>query len=189
MILSDSYIKKEIQSKNIIVRPKPNFDVQLSACSLDLHLGGEFRVFQYSVTPYIDIKKAVPANLTRRVRLKDTEPFIIQPGEFVIASTKEWIELADNIAGRLEGRSSLARIGIITHATAALFSPGWRGTPVLELGNIARIPVALYPGMRICAFTFEYVSSLVENPYYKSKTAKYKGQKGAVASKIEKESM
>src|SRR3989344_4419989 len=187
MLLSDFDIKKEIKKKNIVIRPAPDFSQQLSACSLDLHLGNEFRVFEYSALPFIDIKKTIPQNLTRVVTIKKNESFVVQPGEFVIAATEEWVELSNQIAARLEGRSSLGRLGIIVHATAALFPPGWRGAPVLELGNIARMPVSLYPGMRICAFSFEYVSSPVETPYYKNKNAKYRNQKGAVASKIDRE--
>lgn len=94
----------------------------------------------------------------------------MRPGEFCLATTVENLKLSDDLLGRLEGRSSLGRIGIIVHSTAARFDPGWDGTPVLELGNIGVLPVALYPGMKICSFTFEELTSPSENPYIKRKT-------------------
>ncbi len=185
MILSDGDIKKEIKKGIISITPAPNFTTQLDACSLDLRLGTEFRVFDYSAIPYIDIKAGVPKELTRLIKMKKNMPFFIQPGELVLAATDEWIELPDNIAARLEGRSSLGRIGIIVHATASMIAPGWRGNIVLELSNISRLPVALYPGMRICALSFETISSKALRPYNKNKGEKYHRQKGAVASKID----
>lgn len=185
MILSDRDIKSVLKKGTIKITPKPNFSTALDACSLDLRLGTEFRVFDYSVTPYVDIKIGAPKELTRLIKVKKNSPFFIQPGELVLATTEEWIELPDTIAARLEGRSSLGRIGIIVHATASMITPGWRGNIVLELSNISRLPVALYPGMRVCALSFETISSPAEKPYYKNKKEKYHRQKGAVASKID----
>ena len=109
---------------------------------------------------------------------------MLQPHEFVLAITEETLELDDDVLGRLEGRSSLGRIGIIVHGTAGLFDPGWRGKATLELSNLGRMPVALYPGMRICSFTFEQVSTPVSVPYYKKTSNKYAGQTSPVASKL-----
>jgi len=111
----------------------------------------------------------------------------MRPGEFCLATTIENLEITDDLVGRLEGRSSLGRLGIIVHSTAARFDPGWSGNPVMELGNIGVMPVALYPGMRICSFTFEQVSSPVDNPYGKKKGAKYTKQTSPVASKLSEE--
>lgn len=111
----------------------------------------------------------------------------MRPGEFCLATTVENLKLSDDLLGRLEGRSSLGRIGIIVHSTAARFDPGWDGTPVLELGNIGVLPVALYPGMKICSFTFEELTSPSENPYIKRKNAKYTNQKTPLASRISDE--
>ena len=108
----------------------------------------------------------------------------MRPGEFVLATTMEHLELADDLLGRLEGRSSLGRLGIVVHSTASIFDPGWVGKPVMELGNIGVMPVALYPGMRICSFTFEQLSTPVEVPYRLKKKAKYVGQSSPDASKI-----
>ena len=183
MLLSDRDIKSEINKGNIVIKPFPNFKTQLSACSLDLHLGNSFLVYQYTKSPFIDIKKTIPEGLMRKIEINNTQ-FVIQPGEFVLGATDEWVELSSSIAARLEGRSSIGRLGIIIHATAGLIPPGWRGRLVLEIANISRIPVALYPKMRICALTFEKVSSPVETPYYKKTDAKYTNQNGPIASKI-----
>lgn len=186
MILSDKDIKKAFKSGRIKIRPAPDFKKQLGSCSLDLRLGNVFRIFEYSKVPYIDpLDEARNGkNATKEIRVKKGEPFIIQPGDFVLAATREYLELADDLLGRLEGRSSLGRLGITVHSTAALFDPGWRGKATIELGNFGQMPVALHPGMRICAMTFEEVSSKVEVPYWKKKDAKYLGSKGPDPSKI-----
>ncbi len=186
MILSDKDIKKAIREGRIKIRPKPDFKTQLGACSLDLCLGSVFRLFEHSRVPYIDPldKNRNGKNATRQIRVKKGEPFIIQPGDFVLATTVEYLEIADDLIGRLEGRSSLGRIGIIVHSTAAVFDPGWRGRVVMEIGNLGRIAVALYPGMRICDIHFEEVSSKVETPYWKKVGAKYIGQKGPEPSRL-----
>src|SRR3990167_725678 len=189
MLLSDIDIEKEIRAKRIVIKPKPDFATQMGACSVDFRLGKTFRVFEYSSVPFVDLNKTIPAELTREVRVKNNKPFVVQPGELVLASTLEWLELPNDIAGRMEGRSSLGRLGIIVHATASIFAPGWRGNAVLELSNIARMPVALYPGMRVCSLSFEEMTSNAETPYYKNKMAKYVNQKGSVASKIDKKDL
>jgi len=111
-------------------------------------------------------------------------PFVLHPGELVLASTYETLELDDDILAGREGRGSLARRGIIVHGTAGVFDPGWRGKAVLELGNRSRVPLALYPMMRICSFTFEPLSSPAENPYWKRAASKYLGQDGAEISRL-----
>src|ERR1700693_3714905 len=107
------------------------------------------------------------------ITVRPAGPFTLQPHEFPLAITKEPLELDDDVLGRLEGRSSLGRIGIIVHGTAGLFDPGWIGKATLELSNLGRMPVALYPGMRICSFTFEQLSSRVAVPYRKKVGNKY----------------
>lgn len=189
MVLSDKDIKKALKTGRIKIRPSPDLKTQLGSCSLDLRLGDTFRLFNHSKVAYID--PLDPAkngkNVTKEVKVKKKESFIMQPGDFVLATTVENVQLADDILARLEGRSSLGRIGIIVHSTAAIFDPGWRGKVVMELGNLGRMPVALYPGMRICSLTFEEVSSKVETPYWKKKGAKYVDQKGPEPSKLFKE--
>ncbi len=188
MILSDRDIKKALKSGRIKVDPKPDYKVQLGSCSLDLHLGNKFRVFKNSSYPYIDLKGPLDTDkIMEEVVVKGDRPFIMQPGDFALVTTVENLELADDLLGRIEGRSSLGRLGIIVHGTASIFDPGWRGKPTMELGNLGVMPIALYPGMRICAFTFEEVSSPVDVPYYKKKNNKYAGQKSPLASKLTQE--
>lgn len=185
MVLSDGDIKKYIKEKKIIVKPSPNFKTQLGSCSLDLRLGNNFRVFEHSKIPFIDpTKKDYSNEITQEIKVKKGDPFIVQPGDFVLAVTLERITLPSNLLGRLEGRSSLGRLGIVVHSTASVFDPGWDGQAVLELGNLGRIPVSLHPGMRICAMTFEELSSDSEVPYVKKKDAKYKFQKGPQESRF-----
>lgn len=190
MVLSDRDIKKALKTGRIKITPHPDFKTQLGSCSIDLRLGNTFRVFEYSKNPYIDPTKENLGNkITREVKIPDNKPFIMQPGEFVIAVTLEKITIAPTLVGRLEGRSSLGRLGIVVHSTASIFDPGWDGYPVLELGNLGRIAVALYPGMRICAMTFEELTSPAEVPYTKKKNAKYARQSRPGESKIHKENL
>ena len=120
----------------------------------------------------------------RRVIVPAGEPFILQPRDFVLAITEETLELDAEVLGRLEGRSSLGRIGIIVHGTAGLFDPGWIGKATLELSNLSRMAVALYPGMRICSFTFEQLSTPVDVPYRQKPGNKYAGQTSPLASRL-----
>lgn len=189
MILSDRDIKQAINNQKIIIDPVPDFDKQLGSCSIDFHLGNTFKIFNHSKYPYIDPRSS---NLTNEIMKEITvsnsdEAFIMRPGEFCLATTVENLKLSDDLLGRLEGRSSLGRIGIIVHSTAARFDPGWDGTPVLELGNIGVLPVALYPGMKVCSFTFEQLSSPSDRPYVKRANAKYTNQKSPEASRISEE--
>jgi dCTP deaminase len=188
MILSDRDIVKFIKDGKIRITPKPNFKEGLGPCSLDLHLGNSFKVFRPSQYPFIDLKRKIDLEqVMEEIIVKDGFPFILQPRDFVIAVTKEEILLDDDIMGRLDGRSSLGRLGIVVHSTAARFDPGWKGKAVMELGNLNIMPVVLYAGMRICAMTFETLSSPAERPYTEKKDSKYKKQKSADASRITKE--
>ena len=185
MVLSDRDIKKALKSKRIIISPKPDLKTQLGSCSIDLRLGNVFRIFEYSKNPYIDPSKKDYSNeITKEVRVKNGEHFVIQPGDFVLAMTLEKVVIPDSLMGRLEGRSSLGRLGLVVHSTASIFDPGWDGKPVLELGNLGRMAISLTTGMRICAMTFEELSSAADVPYTKKKLAKYKFQNGPDESKI-----
>ena len=187
MVLSDVDIKKYLQLGKIKVAPELPAE-QFGSCSVDFRLGNEFSIFEHSRHPFIDLKeKTAIQDLMRTITVADGEPFILQPHEFALAITKETLELDDDVLGRLEGRSSLGRIGIIVHGTAGLFDPGWTGKATLELSNLGRMPVALYPGMRICSFTFEQLSSPVAVPYRKKAGNKYAGQDRPLASKLASE--
>lgn len=185
MVLSDRDIKKALVSGKIKIIPKPCLSVQLGSCTLDLRLGNVYRVFNHSKTPYIDPENPKTLEgITTEIRIKDGEAFTMHPGEFILAVTKEYIEMPDDLAGGLEGRSSIGRLGVVVHSTAANVDAGFRGHITLELGNMGRIPVMLHPGMRICALSFKTLSSPADVPYYKKKSAKYIGQKSPLVSKI-----
>lgn len=188
MILSDRDIRRFIAEGKISIKPDPNYEDQLGSCSIDFHLGNTFKIFNHSKYPYIDPRNPnLTSEIMKDITVSTGESFIMRPGEFCLATTVESLKIADDLLGRLEGRSSLGRIGIIVHSTAARFDPGWDGTPVLELGNIGVLPVALYPGMKICSFTFEELSSPSDNPYNKRSNAKYANQKNPDASRISQE--
>lgn len=188
MILSDRDIKKYLQEGKIKIIPEPNFEEQLGPCSLDLHLGNCFKVFRPSRYPYLDIKRKIDFELMmEEINIEEDSPFILRAKEFVVAVTKEEIILPDDIMARLDGRSSLGRLGLVVHSTAARFDPGWTGKAVMELGNMGLTPIILYTGMRICAMTFETLSGPAEKPYTKQKDHKYAGQNNSTASKLNEE--
>lgn len=188
MILSDRDIQKAIKSKRIKISPQPDFAAQLGSCALDLQLGNVYRVFDHSRTPYIDPQNPKTLkDITTEIKVGRGEAFTLHPGEFILAVTEEYIEMPDDLAGRLEGRSSIGRLGVVVHSTAATIDAGFRGNITLELANMGRIPVMLYPGMRICSISFEELTSPAAIPYYRKKSAKYAGQKSPEASKIAQE--
>lgn len=188
MVLSDVDIRRALDEGRIKLDPFPDLDVQLGPCSIDLRLGPEFRVFEHSRCAFIDVASSFNADdLMRTVEMPEGAPFVMQPGEFVLAASVETIELPDDLLGRLEGRSSLARIGIIVHGTAPRFDPGWRGKAVMELGNIGRMPVLLRAGMAICSMTFEQLTSPAASPYRIHRNNKYLDQAGPVGSRLAEE--
>ncbi|MXZ02027.1 dCTP deaminase [Candidatus Poribacteria bacterium] len=188
MLITDRDNIKYIEAGKIKISPEPELQTQLGSCSIDFRLSNTFRVVEHSKYPYIDLRTEIDTNdLMRRVDVSDGDAFTIQPGELVLAATQEELVLADDVMARLEGRSSLARLGIIVHSTAGLFDPGWTGIPTLELGNLGRMPVRLYPGMRICAFTFAQLSSPARVPYQLKPANKYAGQNGPETSRFAKD--
>lgn len=188
MILSDGDIRKYLKTGKIVITPKPVLTEVLGSCSIDLRLGNTFRVFDHSKVAYFDpFKKNFSGEVTSEIKVKENEPFILQPGDFVLATTVESFTLPDDLLARLEGRSSLGRLGIVVHSTASIFEPGWRGKVVMELGNMGRMPVALYPGMKVCALTFEELKSPAEVPYNRKKSAKYIGQDSPLESRLGEE--
>lgn len=189
MILSDTDIKQALLSKKVVINPQPDLSTQLGSCLLDLRLGNSFRVFNHSRTPYLDPQNPETLkDVTTEVTVKDGEAFTLHPGEFVLAMTMEYVEMPDDLTGHLEGRSSIGRLGIVVHSTAANIECGFRGNITLELANMGRIPVVLHPGMRICSLSFLQLTSPAEVPYYKKKSAKYVGQTAPIASKIGEDS-
>ena len=188
MILSDVHIREALESGRIRIDPMPDLETSLGSISVDFRLGTTFMVFEHSRHSFIDPRQPQSiGDAMRTIEVAPDEPFIMQPGDFALASTVESLELPDNLLGRLEGRSSIARLGITVHSTAAVFEPGWIGTATMELSNLGRMPVALYPGMRICAFSFEEVSSPVSVPYREKVGNKYAGQMTPRASALSEE--
>lgn len=188
MILSDRDIKKYIEEGKIKIHPLPDFEIQLGPASLDVRLDNIFRVFNHTQVPYIDPKnKSTFENLTEVVKVEENKPFVLQPGQFILASTLEEVELPDDIGARIEGRSSWGRLGIIVHSTAGYIDPGFKGKITLEMSNIGMLPVLLYPGMRICQLSFEKLSSPAQKPYPQKKDAKYFGDQLPQESRIYKD--
>ncbi len=154
----------------------------LQPSSVDLHLDAEFRVFRNNRYPYIDVRAPQP-DLTDLVKIEDDEPFILHPGEFVLGQTLEWVELPNDLVGRIEGKSSLGRLGLLIHSTAGYVDPGWKGNLTLELSDVANLPIALYRGMKIGQISFYVMSSAVERPYGSRELgSKYQGQATPPAS-------
>jgi len=189
MILSDRDIKKYIKEGIIKVKPRPVFKKQLGPCSLDLHLGNIFKTFKPSEYPYLDPKRKIDfEQIMEEIKIEDGGPFILQPKSFVLTTTKEEFSINNDLMARLDGRSSLARLGVVVHLTSARFDPGWQGKAVIELGNMGIMPVILYSGLtRICSLTFETLSSPCEKPYLKQRDHKYAKPKSPQASKINQE--
>jgi dCTP deaminase len=182
MILSDRDIKKIIKSKKLIFKPKLNKN-QIGPASIDLKLGPVFKKFNISKQCLLDTKKELPDNdfiITKKV--KPNESFILHPNDFVLASTKEYIKVPDNIVLKVEGKSTLARMGILVH-TAGFVDPGFEGTLTLEISNQSDLPVALYADMYICQIAVEYLSSPAEIPYNKRKKSLYSKSKGPKTAK------
>ncbi len=181
MILSDRTILRLIREGKIVIEP---FDESLiGPSSIDLRLGDEFVVFERTKLSVIDPKTPIE-EYTKRIKVDKSEGFVIHPGEFVLATTLEYIKLPDDIAARIEGRSSIARLGLIVHSTGGFVDAGFEGQLTLEMSNINRIPIKVYPGMRIAQLAFIKQDSPSEVPYWKRKGSKYIKQRGPTPSKI-----
>jgi dCTP deaminase len=181
VLLSDRDIRAEITAGRVAVDPFDEAMIQPS--SVDVRLDKFFRVFENHKYSVID-PSTEQAELTREVISEGDEPFILHPGEFVLASTYEVITLPDDIAGRLEGKSSLGRLGLLTHSTAGFIDPGFSGHITLELSNVANLPVKLFPGMKIGQLCLIKLSSPAEHPYGSEKYgSRYQGQRGPTASR------
>jgi dCTP deaminase len=179
-VLSDRDIRAAIEAGEVRVDPYDPRDLQPS--SVDLHLDRSFRVFRNNRYAFIDVRTPQP-DLTELLRIDDDEPFILHPGEFVLGQTVEWVELPNHLVARLEGKSSLGRLGLLIHSTAGYVDPGWKGNLTLELSNVANLPIALYYGMRIGQISFFRMSSPVDRPYGSAELgSKYQGQSEPTAS-------
>jgi len=181
VLLSDRDIKVELDAGRIGLEPLDPAMIQPS--SIDVRLDGLFRLFDNHKYAYIDPAEDQP-ELTHLIETKPDEPFILHPGEFVLGATYEQVTLPDNIAARLEGKSSLGRLGLLTHSTAGFIDPGFSGHVTLELSNVATLPIKLWPGMKIGQLCFFQLSSPAEKPYGSSEYgSRYQGQRGPTASR------
>ena len=181
MVLSDASIREAIAAGRIRLDP---FDPDLiQPASIDVRCDRRFRVFRNSRYGFIDVKVPMP-DLTELVETGDDEPFILHPGEFVLGATLERLTLGVDLVARLEGKSSLGRLGLLTHATAGFVDPGFSGHVTLELANVATLPIKLYPGMKIGQLCFFRLTSPSEHPYGSAKYgSRYQGQRGPTASR------
>ncbi|MCJ7672153.1 MAG: dCTP deaminase [Acidimicrobiia bacterium] len=181
MILSDVSIHEELAAGRIIIDPLGANSVQPS--SVDLRVDRLFREFRNDTTPFIDPKQP-QEDLTELVEVEEGKAFILHPGEFVLGSTLERVALPDDLVARLEGKSSLGRLGLLIHSTAGFVDAGWDGHLTLELSNVATLPIALYPGMKIGQISFLRMTTAAEHPYGSSTTgSKYQGQRGPTPSR------
>ena len=181
MLLSDGDIRRQIEDGRIGLDPLDLGLLQPS--SIDVRLDRFFRLFDNHKYPYIDPREQQD-ELTRFVEVASDEVFILHPGEFVLGSTYEYVRLPNDIAARLEGKSSLGRLGLLTHSTAGFVDPGFEGHVTLELSNVATLPIKLWPGMKIGQLCFFQLSSESENPYGSDKYgSRYQGQRGPTASR------
>ncbi len=190
MKLSDKDIIQHLKVGKIAISPEPTQD-KIKGISVDLRLDNRFRVFNDHTAPYIDLsgpKDEVQAIMDtvmgEEIHIAEEEAFFLHPGELALAATLESVTIPDDLVGWLDGRSSLARLGLMVHVTAHRIDPGWHGQIVLEIFNSGKLPLALRPGMDICAINFETLSSAASKPYNKRADAKYKNQSGPIASRI-----
>jgi len=190
MRLCDKDIEKYLREGVINITPTPESDM-ISGVTVDIRLGNKFRIFEDHQAPYIDlsgkkadIETALQSVMSDEIEIAEDKAFFLHPGELALAVTLESVSLPANMVGWLDGRSSLARLGLMVHVTAHRIDPGWNGNIVLEFFNSGKLPLALRPNMKIGALSFELLSSAAEKPYHSRIDAKYKGQDGAVASRI-----
>lgn len=187
-ILSDVDIKKYLDEGRIVIDPIED-DKQIQPSSVDLRLGDEFKGFKIVTKPFIDpFDKIDLESYMDLLTVEEGEPFIIHPGEFTLATTYEYVKIPDDIVARVEGRSSMGRLGITMHVTAGYIDPGFEGKITLEISNIGKMPVALYPGQRVCQIVFETMTSPSAKPYgHEERDSKYMGQTGPQVSKIKQD--
>jgi dCTP deaminase len=181
-VLSDGTIRRLVDDGQIVIKPWDPSLVQ--PASVDLRLGDSFRVFSNHKVATIDLREGPAANLTEEVVVTEEEGFVIHPGEFCLGRTEEWVELPDDVVARIEGKSSLGRLGLIVHATAGFIDPGWKGTLTLELNNLTRVPIKLYPGLLIAQLSFMALDKPAEKPYGSAELGShYQGQVAATESR------
>lgn len=182
MVLSDHTIKEEMAKGRIVIRPLGEGCVQ--PASVDLHLDRNILIFRNNRVPYIDVRKTND-RLTDMVTMADDDPFMLHPGEFVLGSTLEHVEVPDDLVARLEGKSSLGRIGLLIHSTAGYVDPGWKGHLTLELSNVSSLPITLYHRMKIGQISYLRLTTPADLLYGSAELgSKYQNQQDPTASKV-----
>jgi len=183
VILSDRDLRERLAQGDLVVAPLADPDLQIQPASIDLRLDSSFVVFCASRLACID-PRDIPPDATERIEVTAGEPFVLHPGDFVLANTIERVRIPSDLVARVEGRSSLGRLAIVVHATAGFIDPGFEGQITLELSNLGRTAVKLYPGMRISQIVLQEMKSAAERPYGHARGSKYQGQTGPVVSRI-----
>ncbi len=185
MILSDRDLRARIDSGEIGIEPLSDPELQIQPASVDLRLGRSFVSYRLAHVPCIDARDpASVTEYTEQIDIDKGEAFVLHPGEFALGSTLEKVRVPPDLVARVEGRSSIGRLAIVVHATAGFIDPGFEGEITLELSNLGRCAVKLYPGMRISQVVFHTMTSPAERPYGPARGSKYQGQSGPVASRI-----
>lgn len=185
MILSDRDIAKRLEQGDLLIDELSDPELQIQPASVDLRLSPSFIVYRLPHVPCIDARDPHSVeHYTERVEIAEGEAFVLQPGEFALGSTLERVRIPPDLVARVEGRSSIGRLAVVVHATAGFIDPGFEGQITLELSNLGRCAVKLYPGMRISQIVFHTMSSPAERPYGKERGSKYQGQEGPVTSRI-----
>ncbi len=180
MVLSDQSIREALEQQRIVIDPLDPEAIQPS--SVDLHIGDQFLIFRKERRAVIDLREP-PKDLMHEVNIPSGEAFVLHPGEFALGSTLERLGMPDDLVARLEGKSSLGRLGLLIHSTAGFIDPGFDGQLTLELSNVARLPITIYPGMPIGQVSFWQMSTPAQRPYgSKDLGSKYQGQRGPTAS-------
>lgn len=186
MILSDGDIRRRLTDGELVVEPLDDPELQIQPASIDLRLGREFLEFQRTNIPCIHPNSEGEVDeYVDETYVEEGEDFILHPGDFVLGTTKERVEIPPDLIAHVEGRSSLGRLAVVVHATAGLCDPGYEGQITLELSNLGTAPVALTPEMRISQLTFTELKNPAERPYGAERGSKYQGQKGPQASRIQ----
>lgn len=184
VVLSDVDIKKYIEEGKLIIKDLDH-EKQIKQCSIDLRLGDTIRIFRHNNLAFIDTKKPLDSDYTELIKVQSGKPIIIHPNELIIAATIEDIEIPLDLVGSIDGRSSLGRIGIVVHSTACSIDPGWKGKIALEINNISKFPVLLWPGSGVCRITFTKLSTPTSKKgYAEADESKYKKQEGPEISKM-----
>jgi len=190
MILSDTDLLERLAEGDLVIDPLDDIDQQVQPASIDMRLGSEFLEFQRTNIPCIHPNREKEVDqYVRETHVEEGEEFILHPGDFVLGTTKEHVEIPADLAASVEGRSSLGRLAIVVHATAGWVDAGWRGQITLELSNLGAAPVALSPGMRVSQLVVSELKSECTRPYGSARGSKYQDQVGPKASRIQEDSL